>query len=102
MRISDWSSDVCSSDLDDRMGIERGDAVSAGETLQTAGPFRFQQRVDIETVGGADRRSRVGDGDDLVAGRPQQTRHVAAGIAKALNGDARARSHPEFSLQMPP
>src|SRR3546814_7410816 len=58
MRISDWSSDVCSSDLDGdgvgRSGIQRGDTLHA-EHLGLADPYRFA----VDDRGDADRKSVV-------------------------------------------
>src|SRR3546814_90344 len=71
MRISDWSSDVCSSDLVCRRGAAHGDRRQpAGKTPQPAGLL----------AGGADRAAcRAGAGRD--ARRTEQIRENAAGHA---------------------
>src|SRR3546814_1343074 len=56
MRISDWSSDVCSSDLEERQsGGEAGDEGSSRRTMHNAKsfetPFRQAQRSEERRVG---------------------------------------------------
>src|SRR3546814_13887192 len=50
MRISDWSSDVCSSDLDDDTLDTDDESVDEEETPKPKKKNRFQERID-EVVG---------------------------------------------------
>src|SRR3546814_8697018 len=48
MRISDWRSDVCASDLDQRV---RGDAAMRGQTVQPPGVAGFDEEVQSRARG---------------------------------------------------
>src|SRR3546814_13021139 len=75
MRISDWSSDVCSSDLR-AANVTEADSlwIPAGDLIQTRKPFRDQVRI-------ADRdRKRLG-------------RQHAPGMPRELEGLSRKVSH---------
>src|SRR3546814_19166155 len=67
MRISDWSSDVCSSDLRDQhaWACEHGVA----ERRQFEG---VDDRRAVEQIGGGQAGARIGAGDDRRAGEAHQ------------------------------
>src|SRR3546814_5221478 len=67
MRISDWSSDVCSSDLRDR-GRHPGPA-AAGELLQAARRGRRRSRQAGHAAGAEGRRQGAGQGAQQAPGR---------------------------------
>src|SRR3546814_19481959 len=72
MRISDWSSDVCSSDLDlvDVLGVEHErDRVQAGELLeQRRLALHHRQRGARADVTETEHRGAVADADDQAVG----------------------------------
>src|SRR3546814_6890200 len=70
MRISDWSSDVCSSDLDGRCG-EHGGHVAAGDT----GDASYNH---VGTAGARDRQGR---------GRRRHGEEEAGGLFLMSDGD---------------
>src|SRR3546814_20628124 len=93
MRISDWSSDVCSSDLGDRIVEERGRQIEmqpravAGLAVgidRAAMPHRLQ-RID-RRLDDAPRRAPVGRGDEADAARVG----FELGAVHALTGEAGA------------
>src|SRR3546814_7757036 len=53
MRISDWSSDVCSSDLE----LERGCGLSGGLSPSPAATERLRRQVSLPSPNGRGRRS---------------------------------------------
>src|SRR3546814_14245870 len=75
MRISDWSSDVCSSDLAARVGLERGEVgTRAGLGIAFApehGAFGDTLEMPRLLLGRsmAQQRGRDGDADDRMVGR---------------------------------
>src|SRR3546814_9644179 len=62
MRISDWSSDVCSSDLDERQVVFERD-------IDKLAPSPIEQRAQKPTIFGTDR------GEAADAARPVQPHH---------------------------
>src|SRR3546814_14807873 len=93
MRISDWSSDVCSSDLVRARLQHLGDVVAVVEDgLAIIGPAWIEQRggglapVDAELVMAepADRDDRMANGLADSEAAPEQRHHLGAGIVGAL------------------
>src|SRR3546814_6066755 len=71
MRISDWSSDVCSSDLDRlaRRDVDRADAAIGRLLAQQAGEGQAPAGVDVDRIGRAGLRiARALGAADLAAG----------------------------------
>src|SRR3546814_15378255 len=69
MRISDWSSDVCSSDLLRRVGRRGGEAVAGGGEVA----LDNQRASDVAGEPGADRVDPLGADR---ARKPDVTRHI--------------------------
>src|SRR3546814_6650488 len=79
MRISDWSSDVCSSDLEDR----RGDAAALRPAAKAA-------RLVVADIDAGDDVGCAADEPDVVRarGRPRLAEEVPIEIAQSLGGAA--------------
>src|SRR3546814_14975718 len=75
MRISDWSSDVCSSDLDDRDLLARLRPLAdvGGDPREPVAPHRAR-RIDEQRRSDLDDQARAGGG--------REKRHVAADSAR--------------------
>src|SRR3546814_4805729 len=82
MRISDWSSDVCSSDLETKTGRDRAADPFRREQPLPLGPLPRHQRYDEADIGsGVDGKSgrHAEDGDQQATRRrPQAARHIEA------------------------
>src|SRR3546814_9769905 len=94
MRISDWSSDVCSSDLgNDTIKAGAGHDLISGGSQAVAGGFA---RADQENHAGDERSDDYNDAgnDEIYAGNGWNT---VAGDAQAIGTDsdsvAKAKSH---------
>src|SRR3546814_20385284 len=72
MRISDWSSDVCSSDLFIEKPFEKAALITAVETA-------FERLADAEG-----RASRAADATILIAGLSAREQDVLKGLAQGL------------------
>src|SRR3546814_6083319 len=75
MRISDWSSDVCSSDLIERDALARVRGVDRSTAnLHGAHAHRATRRPQLEAIAGRDRCAAQRAGDDrAVAGNAECT-----------------------------
>src|SRR3546814_16030296 len=93
MRISDWSSDVCSSDLDSGF-------VKAGNTASTNPESRIPNPGFIESTVGSSGRRRAGAGNTSDFPLAILPRTGAAGSAWAA--DARPADAPNVSLPLTP
>src|SRR3546814_4230052 len=82
MRISDWSSDVCSSDLG-----EAGAAVSAGNT----GALMAMSKIALRTMPGIDRPA-------LAALLPTLEEHDVVMLDLGANTEADARNLVQFAI----
>ena len=71
-------------------GRDDGLAVSLGS----------QQQVEIEAICAIDCTGRIRHGNDLVAIACHQRAHELAGIAEALNGDAKLRSKAQIMREV--
>src|SRR3546814_390218 len=67
MRISDWSSDVCSSDILDRAHSEKARHIQIGRLLPL--PVKYQFRAALQIVGCQAGASDFGDGSVIAAQR---------------------------------
>src|SRR3546814_18788797 len=86
MRISDWSSDVCSSDLDSVLSLRRAAQVEGGD-VHAGGAQRGAQRADetgLVLVGDVEHVRRQGSLD----GDAPDIDHAGLGAAKQGAGDA--------------
>src|SRR3546814_12458548 len=67
MRISDWSSDVCSSDLDRCLAVDDGgQMLPADAEMLRSGPDRHAERLDAEVADALSRMRRVVHPDSLL------------------------------------
>src|SRR3546814_3443411 len=99
MRISDWSSDVCSSDL--RAGVAREHAQQSHQGVERVerAAFQFRHRRDHVAAGGGDRRiaaagmakqqavEREGPGVGIVG------RRIQARAVRGVQAPARSEEH---------
>src|SRR3546814_20146106 len=92
MRISDWSSDVCSSDLDHEASDALQDTfITAGERLhQLRDPSRFRPwvyaiaRRRAYLVTSRQRRFETLEDDDVISAEPDYSEGLAAAELRAL------------------
>src|SRR3546814_19579266 len=82
MRISDWSSDVCSSDLPGRAEQQLGDA----DILRAVDRFLVDHRDRRRDLIEHQRRARAGDGDAIGVGRDRKRGRV---LGKGLRSEER-------------
>src|SRR3546814_16066883 len=99
MRISDWSSDVCSSDLSDEAPAGRGGAVAERHFGGAGGEIaRFVGRVQLDTDGGmrlvqvAQDRGEHGHGIDFERRHAPRPARVAPHRRSGLIGRASCRA----------
>src|SRR3546814_7332466 len=98
MRISDWSSDVCSSDLPLLMAVALGlAAAQVGNAGERAGGDRRRQRGGEDEAGGeaAHEVAESGGGGDIAAHHPESLAERALDHREAIHlplalGDAAA------------
>src|SRR3546814_12125102 len=96
MRISDWSSDVCSSDLDYPINLFRGQAIDG---LAPARARHFQEVNDLRYDLGVGGVMHLPDQlamprDEVIRGQPQQ-RSEERRVGKECVSTCRSRWSPE-------
>src|SRR3546814_1558118 len=91
MRISDWSSDVCSSDLADGIRKNQADGSSSVQARRTVAQIDDASIVDINPVGisagAAILFAQMGHGIILLSARPAQAFRLDAKNAQAGRDD---------------
>src|SRR3546814_10147534 len=113
MRISDWSSDVCSSDLVLllRLGRREGDELLRRDDLRDCrAEFGVDQRADVELAGLEHGDDALADGGrlvegerrlgDILDGADDQRAVIAAKLVAALAADAEDLHRLAFAGQL--
>src|SRR3546814_19318895 len=91
MRISDWSSDVCSSDLEAEVGFGGVDFGGHVVTVERQARFEPQRiaRAEADGLYFFHRAERIGKGGEGFA-RQRNLEAVLAGVARAADADRHA------------